>query len=102
MEALFADGRVIDAILALMALEAIGLAALRRWKAVGPPFAQIVVFLTSGAALMLALKAALLDAPWTTIALCLCVAFIAHGVDLALRWRPARDVRTGQEQGEAA
>lgn len=91
MEAWFADGRVIDAILALMALEGFGLAALRRWKGIGPPYGQIAVFLFSGATLMLALQAAIRDAPWTTIALYLCLAFVAHGVDLALRWRGRAD-----------
>lgn len=92
MEAFFASGRAIDLVLALLALETAGLLALRRWRGVGPRPGAVLAFAASGAALMLALRAALTGAAWPAIALWLCVAFIAHGLDLALRWpRSGRD-----------
>ena len=87
MAELFATGAAIELVLALMAAEAATLIAIRRIWRVGPPLGEVAVFLFSGAALMLAIRAALLDAPWTEIAVFLMAAFAGHGVDLILRWR---------------
>lgn len=82
MEALFASGRIVDAILVLVALEALGLILWRRRA--GPPL-PLLCNLTSGAALMLAVRAALTGAHWTILAGCLAVSGLAHVTEMALR-----------------
>lgn len=82
MDALFAGGHVIDAILVLVALEALGLILWRRRAA---PLLPLLCNLGSGASLMLALRAALMGAHWTAIAACLAAAGLAHGTELTLR-----------------
>jgi hypothetical protein len=47
--------------------------------------------LASGAALMLAVRAALTGANWPIIAACLALSCIAHGAELTLRLRPPID-----------
>ena len=84
---LFASGHVIDAILVLVACEALALVAWgvtrggRRRVALRP----LLFNLASGAALMLAVRAALTGAPWWAVAACLLVSFLAHGTELGLR-----------------
>lgn len=87
MAEIFASGRVVDAILVLMLAEAVALTILRQRYGRGPATAPLLCFLVAGAALMLALRAALTDAAWTSVAGWLLLAFLAHGADLALRWR---------------
>ncbi|MCJ2034265.1 hypothetical protein [Methylobacterium sp. J-068] len=82
MAGLFASGRIIDAILVLVALEALVLILWRRRDGLPLP---LVCNLTSGAALMLALRAALTGADWTAIAGCLAVSGLAHGMEMTLR-----------------
>ena len=80
MAALFSSGHIIDLILLLVAVEAVIL--VRRRDAWPLP---LLCNLTSGAALMLALRAALTVADWTAIALCLAVSGLAHGTEMVLR-----------------
>lgn len=87
MAEIFASGRVVDAILVLMLAEAVVLTILRIRFGRGPATLPLLCFLVAGAALMLALRAALTDAAWTSVAGWLLLAFLAHGADLALRWR---------------
>jgi hypothetical protein len=82
MDALFASGHIVDALLLLVALEALGLILWRRRSGSPLPF---LCNLTSGAALMLALRAALTGAHWTAIAGCLAVSGLAHGTEMVLR-----------------
>lgn len=84
MESLFAGGRIIDAILVLVAIEALVLVLIlrRRRDTALPPF---LFNLASGAALMLALRAALTGAHWSAIAGCLALSGLAHGGEMALR-----------------
>jgi len=82
MAGLFASGHVIDAILALVACEALVLVAWGRRRVALRP---LLFNLASGSALMLAVRAALTGAPWWTVAACLLVAFLAHGTELGLR-----------------
>jgi hypothetical protein len=86
MSAWFANGRVIDAILALMVLEGFVLWIIRTRYGRGLPLRAIATLLASGAALMLALRAALTGAPWETVSAFLVVGLIAHLVDVASRW----------------
>jgi len=74
-----ADPRVIDAILLLVVLEA--LVVVRQGRL------GILPTLLSGAALLLAVRAALAGWGEEAIALALLVAGVAHAIDLWLRWR---------------
>lgn len=80
MADLFASGRIVDAILILVAIEGLGLMLWVRRG--GWP---ILCNLTSGAALMLAVRAALTGAHWTLVAVCLAVSGLAHGTEMVLR-----------------
>ena len=87
MAEFFASGRMVDAILLLMLAEAVRLTILRQRYGRGPATLPLLCFLVAGAALMLALRAALTGAAWKSVAGWLVLAFAAHGADLALRWR---------------
>jgi hypothetical protein len=83
---LFQSGRIVDFILVLMVLE---LSALAAWRATGrsaPGVADVLPYLLSGAALLLALRLALTGSAWPLIALTLLAAFAAHLFDLYQRW----------------
>jgi hypothetical protein len=86
MSAWFANGRVIDAILLLMIVEGAVLCFVRARSGRGLSFRAVATLLTSGGALMLALRAALIGAPWEIISACLLVGLAAHLVDVATRW----------------
>ena len=87
MSELFASGRIVDFILALMVLEGAGLALLYRKTGRGVPVSAIAANLVAGAALLLAVRAALTGAPWGHIAACLVAGLIAHVIELAQRWK---------------
>lgn len=87
MAELFASGRIIDVILALVALEALALLAWRVRRGRGPSVAMLLSNLASGAALMVAVRAALTDAHWTIIASCLLAALGAHLTEMCFRFR---------------
>lgn len=77
MAELFLTGRIVDLILGVMVIEAIIIG--RR--------ADIVAMLLPGACLLLALRAALVGADWTLIALLLAGSFLAHIVYVLRRLR---------------
>lgn len=81
----FASGRVIDLVLALVVLEVIALPWLLR--KLGSPLGLLPLLpnILAGVALMLALRASLVDASWQWIALALLAALAAHLTDLGLR-----------------
>lgn len=85
MDDLFASGRIVDLILALVVLEGLLLLALRRLH--GIPVRPLIANLLAGACLLLALRAALVDSAWPWIALALFGALVAHMVDIVGRWR---------------
>ncbi|MEM1285035.1 MAG: hypothetical protein AAGH43_06575 [Pseudomonadota bacterium] len=89
MEALITSGRMMDIIIALVVFEALALALLPRLApalaARLPSLNSLWPTLLSGAILMLAIRLAVTDAPWTVLALVLFVALLAHLVDLFLR-----------------
>lgn len=78
---------VVDLVLLLVLAEAIALVTWHRRTGAGPRPAPLLANLGAGAALLLALRAALVDAHWSVPALCLAAALGAHVTDLALRWR---------------
>ncbi len=84
----FATGRVVDAILALMLLELCVLIIVRKKTGRGLPTGRLIVSLAAGAALLLALRAALMGYAWQSVAPWLIVALAAHVLDLKLRWPP--------------
>jgi hypothetical protein len=86
------NGRLIDGIIALVALEALLLVALRAFFDRGPASASSIANCMSGAGLLLALRAAIADAPFAVIGACLLAALIAHVADLAMRWRASSRV----------
>jgi hypothetical protein len=86
MMSLFESGRIVDFVLAITAIEAALLVAYHRLTGRGPAPAQLLGNLLSGVCLMLALRAALVDAWWGWIALWLVAAFGAHLNDLRRRW----------------
>ena len=89
MAEFFASGRVVDLVLAIVVVETLCLVALRLRTGNGLPVAALAVNLLSGAALMLALRAALVQADWVWVAAPLCASFVVHLGDLALRWERA-------------
>jgi len=84
---LFATGRIVDLVLALVALEAIGLAIYRRRTGRGVAAGDLLPNLVAGACLLLALRAALTGAGWMWVAGWLAASLPAHLADLRRRWR---------------
>lgn len=87
MEWLFASGRVADLILLVLALEGMVLGVWWRRTGTGVPPRALLPFLAAGACFALALRVALTDGWWGWVAALLGGAFLAHLLDLVLRWR---------------
>ncbi|AGA90986.1 hypothetical protein Thimo_2239 [Thioflavicoccus mobilis 8321] len=85
MTELFASGRIIDLIILMVIVEALLVWFYHRRTGRGPTFAAVVPTLTSGALLMLALRAAIADLSWVWIAVPLFLSLVAHMVDLVRR-----------------
>lgn len=83
----FASGRIVDAILALVVVEAVLLIAYRARTGRGVPTADLLANLAAGATLLLALRIALTGGAWTSVAAALAAALVAHLLDLSRRWR---------------
>ncbi len=100
MADLFTNGRIVDVILVIVALEALALLGWRLRRGHGPSPAALIANLASGASLMLALRAALTQAGWELVAGLLLVSLAAHLADLCLRFRDdaARSLGRGREQ----
>lgn len=86
MATLFASGRIVDLLFVFIALEVIALEVVRRRWRRGIPGLDLIISLSAGMALLLALRAALQAAPWQQVAAYLGLSLLAHGVDLARRW----------------
>jgi len=85
--ALFNSGQVVDLILALVFVEALVLFTFRYLTGRGVALRSLVPNLLAGVFLLLALRSALLEAPWSSTAVWLAAALVAHVADLATRWR---------------
>jgi len=85
----FGDGSLLLGIVVLIALEGLVIAWLERRGRSPLRLREVLGNLVSGAALMLAVRAALLDEPWTNVAAWLLFALLAHLTDLLVRWRRA-------------
>jgi hypothetical protein len=90
MQQFFDSGRIVDAIVLVMILEAIVLLAYRRATGRGLGFVDILSVLLPGACLLLALRAALRGEDWSAIALWLIAAFLLHLADIWRRVRASR------------
>jgi len=86
MSDLFADGTIVDLILAFLVVEAIAVVGYWRWRRRGVAPADFLPGMISGALMMLALRAVLGGAGWIWPTLCLLAAGAAHLVDLLRRW----------------
>lgn len=81
------SGRIADLILLVLLLEGAVLFAYWRIKGSGVPPFDILLFMGSGAALVIALRVALTDGWWGWIGLALTASFFVHAADLLRRWR---------------
>lgn len=86
MSDFFARGHVVDLILIVMAVELVWLMARHRKGPVNR-VADILLSFAPGVCLLLALRAALVGADWTWIALALTASFPLHLLDLRRRLR---------------
>ena len=82
METFVASGRVVDVILAFVALEAVLLLVYRGRTGRGLRPASILLMLLPGVCLLLGLRAALTDGASTAVLVWLTAALIAHAADL--------------------
>lgn len=87
MAQLLMSGQLIDLIVALIVAEAGLIVFLHRRNPDRPSPGDLFPNLISGAALMVAIKLALVAAPWYALAACLGVSLLAHLADLARRYR---------------
>ena len=87
LAARFADGSLLLAIVALIALEAAALVWLWHRRGAGLALREYLGNLVSGGLLMMAVRAALLDQSWMIVAMWLLGALSAHVLDVLLRWR---------------
>jgi hypothetical protein len=83
---LFQDGAIVDLILVVVAVEAVALLLLRRWRK-GPAVQDWLPNLLSGAALLVALRLSMTQATWIWVAAALAFSLIAHVSDLAKRFQ---------------
>ena len=86
MNNLFATGRIVYYILALMLVETVVLIILGKVTRRGMKPLDVVVALLAGAGLLLALRASLIGYSWPKIAPWLAVSLCAHVIDLIRRW----------------
>jgi hypothetical protein len=84
MEDLFSSGRIVDIILAILAIEVLTLSIWRAKSGIQRRAATLVIAALPGAFLLLALRAALSGAGWRWMLLWLAASFPAHLADL---WR---------------
>lgn len=86
MSDLITSGRIIDLILLVIGIELTALALLARLRPPGLRFSRLVSLVIPGVCIFLALKAALVSASWSVIALLLVLSGIAHAFDVWIRW----------------
>lgn len=90
MQQLVVSGRIVDLILLLVVVEVAVLGYIRARRGSGIAWWALLPNLLAGAALLLALRAAITGAAWPWIALWLAVAGLAHLADLRTRWEAKR------------
>ncbi|MCU0976081.1 MAG: hypothetical protein MUC71_07180 [Steroidobacteraceae bacterium] len=88
------DAGVVDLILLLVGLEVLALLAWRALRGGGLAPPDFLFNLLAGAALMLALRAALSGAGSAWIGAALALALVMHAADLWRRWQSSADTRS--------
>ena len=78
---------IVDAALAVTAIEVIAVLVHRRRTGRGIDARAALANVGAGLFLMLAVRAALTDAAWPWLAACFTLAGVAHVADLSMRWR---------------
>jgi hypothetical protein len=86
----FQSGHVAHLILVVMAIEAFVLIIVYKKTKRGMRPSRIIMSLAAGAALVLALRAALTGEGWMWIAVALTISFLVHIVDMYWRWTDTR------------
>lgn len=86
MQQLVASGRIVDLILVLVAVELVVFGHIKARRGSGIAWRALLPNLLAGAALLLALRAAITGATWPWIAAWLAAAGLAHVADLRVRW----------------
>jgi hypothetical protein len=89
MQQLVLSGRIIDLILLLVAAEIMVFGFMWSRRRVGPGWRALLPNLLAGAALLLAVRAAIIGATWPWTAVWLAAAGLAHAADLRARWHNA-------------
>ncbi|MEO0575100.1 MAG: hypothetical protein AAF004_06520 [Pseudomonadota bacterium] len=84
---LIESGRIVDLMLAVIALEVVVLCAYRVNSGRGLSIPSILLNVGAGGSLMVALKLVLTDASWQWIAVALVASLICHAADLGMRWK---------------
>jgi hypothetical protein len=90
MAAFLLDPWIVDTIIALVAVEAMVLVVWRGLTGGGLTVAETLANLSSGGALLLALRMAITGGLSASVLAFLSVALIAHVADLASRWKRGR------------
>lgn len=85
MADLFASGRIVDLVIAVMAVEALALLAVRHRFGLRISPLDITLILVPGLCLLLAMRAALSGSGWEVAAAWLFAALLAHLADLMRR-----------------
>lgn len=89
LEELIASGRIVDIMLAFVAVEVVLMLVYRRRTGRGIAPTPLLLNVGAGGSLMLALRAVLAGAGWPWVAACLVGALVFHIADLAQRWNAA-------------
>jgi hypothetical protein len=87
---LFQSGRIVDCILVFMAVETMVLILIRKQDWLRLRLPDLLVNIGAGAALLMALRAALRGEAWQAMALWLLLALGFHLGELTLRWSMPR------------
>jgi uncharacterized membrane protein len=82
---LFTSGRIVDVVLAVIALEVVAVAIHRRVTGRGIAVADLLANLASGICLLVALRAALTGQSWVWVAAALSASLVGHLLDLSRR-----------------
>lgn len=86
LESLIASGRIVDIMVAVIALEVVAVLVFRRLYGGGIPAVPLLLNVGAGGSLMLALRAALGESGWQWIAAFLVASLVFHVADQFQRW----------------
>lgn len=87
LEAWIISGRIVDVVLAFIALELVLVAVVRFRTGDGLPITRHLSLILPGLCIFMALRAALMDQGWAPVAGWMLASLAAHLWDVRLRWR---------------